>query len=63
MVVVRMCSGRMRRTNGNDGSRERVVIRMVCCYRLLKIKEWVDERDPHATVIPFSGTLEQKVGH
>ena len=30
-------------------------------YRLVKIKEWVDERDPHATVIPFSGALEQKV--
>ena len=34
---------------------------MFVCYRLLKIKEWVDERDPHATMIPFSGALEQKV--
>ena len=35
-----------------------------CCLdwcRLVKIKEWVDERDPHATIIPFSASLELKV--
>ena len=30
-------------------------------YRLVKIKEWVDETDPHATIIPFSASLELKV--
>lgn len=28
---------------------------------LVKIKEWVDSKDPNATVIPFSGALEQKL--
>lgn len=30
-------------------------------HRLVKIKEWVESRDPQATVIPFSGALELKV--
>jgi len=29
--------------------------------RLPKIKEWVDSKDPHATIIPFSGAFELKV--
>ena len=29
--------------------------------RLSKIKEWIDTRDPHAVIIPFSGALESKV--
>ena len=29
--------------------------------RLSKIKEWIDARDPHAVIIPFSGALESKV--
>ena len=33
----------------------------VCVYRLAKIKEWVDTRDPHALLIPFSAGLELKV--
>lgn len=34
----------------------------VCCgCRLAKIKEWIDARDPNATIIPFSGALELKV--
>lgn len=28
---------------------------------LLKIKEWVDQNDPGATIIPFSGSLESKL--
>ena len=32
-----------------------------CGYRLAKIKEWVDVRDPSAMIIPFSGALELKV--
>ena len=27
----------------------------------MKIKEWIDARDPNATVIPFSGAFELKV--
>lgn len=30
-------------------------------YRLIKIKEWIDKNDPGATIIPFSGVLEQKL--
>ena len=29
---------------------------------LVKIKEWIDAREPGATIIPFSGALESKVG-
>jgi len=29
---------------------------------LVKIKEWIDAREPGATIIPFSGALETKVG-
>ena len=29
--------------------------------RLSKIKEWVDTRDPHALLIPFSASIELKV--
>lgn len=29
---------------------------------LVKIKEWIDTREPGATIIPFSGALETKVG-
>ena len=36
-----------------------------CCiyyvFRLLKIKQWIDENDPGAQLIPFSGTFELKV--
>lgn len=32
-----------------------------CAHRLAKIKEWIDARDPAATIIPFSGALELKV--
>ena len=36
--------------------------RVVCVVcRLSKIKEWVDSRDPHALIIPFSAGLELKV--
>nr|XP_027196303.1 obg-like ATPase 1 [Dermatophagoides pteronyssinus] len=28
---------------------------------LIKIKEWIDEHDPHATLIPFSGLFENKL--
>ena len=35
---------------------------VICCgCRLAKIKEWIDARDPNATIIPFSGALELKV--
>ena len=30
-------------------------------FRLPKIKEWIDTRDPNAIIIPFSGALELKV--
>lgn len=30
-------------------------------FRLPKIKEWIDARDPGAAIIPFSGELESKV--
>ena len=30
-------------------------------FRLVKIKEWVDKRDPNALLIPFSAALELKV--
>ena len=33
----------------------------VCACRLAKIKEWVDSRDPHAIIIPFSAGLELMV--
>ena len=29
--------------------------------RLKDIKAWIDERDPHATIIPFSAGFEQTV--
>ena len=32
-------------------------------HRLVKIKEWIDSRDPNALIIPFSGALELKVLH
>ena len=35
--------------------------RLCCVCRLSKIKEWVDRRDPHALIIPFSAGLELKV--
>ena len=39
-----------------------LVYNVVCCgHRLVKIKEWIDARDPNATIIPFSGALELKV--
>ena len=38
-----------------------IVYSVVCMHRLAKIKEWVDARDPGATIIPFSGALELKV--
>ena len=38
-----------------------VDILVSCGYRLAKIKEWIDARDPNATIIPFSGALELKV--
>ena len=31
------------------------------CFRLIKIKEWVDKNDPGAILIPFSGVFENKV--
>lgn len=31
------------------------------CYRLPKIKEWVDAHDPGSVIIPFSGCLEAKI--
>ena len=30
-------------------------------HRLLKIKEWVDQTDTGATILPFSGGLELKL--
>ena len=39
----------------------------VCCatvvtrHRLAKIKEWIDAREPKATIIPFSAEFELKV--
>jgi len=30
---------------------------------LVKIKEWIDAREPGCTIIPFSGALEAKVAH
>lgn len=49
-----------RKTNGqscyNDVNNNQFV------FRLKDIKAWVDENDPHATIIPFSGAFEQKVG-
>ena len=30
-------------------------------FRLIKIKQWIDENDPGAQLIPFSGVFEQKV--
>ena len=39
-----------------------IVYSGICCgCRLAKIKEWIDARDPNATIIPFSGALELKV--
>lgn len=29
--------------------------------RLVKIKEFLDQNDPHAVLIPFSGILENKL--
>lgn len=29
--------------------------------RLIKIKEYLNENDPHATLIPFSGIFEHKL--
>lgn len=34
---------------------------MLPCYRLVKIKEWVDAHDPGAMVIPVSGAIESKL--
>ena len=30
-------------------------------FRLAKIKQWIDENDPGALLIPFSACFEQKV--
>jgi len=30
-------------------------------FSLAKIKEWIDKNDEGATIIPFSGELEEKV--
>ena len=38
-----------------------VEIWFIFLLRLLKIKEWVDARDPGALLIPFSGAFESKV--
>ena len=42
------------------------MIRCEYCFlyfyvRLAKIKEWIDAKDPNATIIPFSGAFELKV--
>ncbi len=38
-----------------------VVVIFVVIFRLPKIKEWVDSKDPNATIIPFSGAYELQV--
>ena len=34
---------------------------LLLCYRLPKIKEYVDKNDPGAMIIPFSGAFEAKM--
>lgn len=37
------------------------IVFFICLLRLAKIKQWIDENDPGAQLIPFSGAFEQKV--
>ena len=34
------------------------VLCLFVCFRLVKIKEWIDTNDPGATIIPISAALE-----
>ena len=56
---------RARRTSGQScmAALVLVVVADVLMCRLIKIKEWIETREPKATIIPFSAVFESKVCH